>query len=149
MDITTEIKDGATVSVSLDLAPEGISHIRIMADSAEARDRALAQVQKVLPQIQSLEDALIAEDLKHDPLVKRSWFIRLNLTDFFQAVRDGEVITTHDYAEHGACFTDHQLGSQCVLELRKLKIDSRIELLTAPRRLSTVTTNLEAVGLNQ
>ena|SRR6266436_244819 len=149
MDIKTEIKDGATVSVSLDLAPEGVSRIRIIADSPEARDRAMAQVQKVLPQIKKLEDALIAEDLERDPIVKRSWFIRLSVWNFLQAVRNGEVITTEDYAGHGVCFTDYDLAQLCVLELQKLKINAKCELLTALRRLSSVTTKLADVGFKQ
>jgi hypothetical protein len=64
MDIKSKIEPGAAVSVSLDLAPEGVTHIRIVADSPEARDRAMAQVQRVLPQIKKLENALIAEDLE-------------------------------------------------------------------------------------
>jgi len=147
MDIKTEIKDGATVSVSLDLAPEGVSRIRIVADSPETRDRAMAQVQKVLPQMQRLEDALIAEDLERDPVVRRSWFIRLSLHRFFKGIHpDGAVLDTIDYQDEGCCFTNFALADRCVQKLAALKIVSRAELLTAPRRQSTITTNLETLG---
>jgi hypothetical protein len=147
MDIETKIKDGAGVKITLDLSADGVKHIRILADSQEGRDRAVAQVQRVLPQIRKLEDALISEDLEHDPIVNRSWFIRLSLQKFFTGIHtDGTINDTANYFSEGACFTDYGLVEKCVRRLRTLNVTSHPELLTAQRRRSTICSNLETLG---
>jgi hypothetical protein len=59
-DVKTTIRPGATIRVTLDLTPSGVKHIRVIADTPESRDWAMAKLTSVLPQLELLEAALQA-----------------------------------------------------------------------------------------
>jgi hypothetical protein len=91
------------------------------------------------------------EDLKNsdDPVVPRSWFIRLSITDFLRSVGSGKVFSTHDYANEGICFESFNLAEACLTKVRELDaslVHARTVALTAPRRASTITRSLKGIG---
>ena len=87
------------------------------------------------------------ERLDHeDPIVPRSWFVRLSRLNFLQGFRlNNTVIETMNY-DQAAAFTDPGLADRCVRRLRDFDITARAELFTTPRRKSMITTSLEEIG---
>jgi hypothetical protein len=99
----------------------------------------------------SLKDVLIetfnSKLSTEDPITTRCHFVRLSLMNFFKGLRsDGSVVTTINYQTEGAAFTDSSLAESCVNKLRDMGVTARTEILTAPRRRSTITKSLEELG---
>lgn len=67
MDIESKIRDHTKVTLTIGLAGNTIRHIRIVANSIEARDLAMARVRRVLPSIEMLEELLQQEPPQEDP----------------------------------------------------------------------------------
>ena len=87
------------------------------------------------------------ERLDHeDPIVPRSWFVRLSRLNFLQGFRlNNTVIETMNY-DQAAAFTGPGLADRCVRRLKDFDITARAELFTTPRRKSMITTSLEEIG---
>ena len=66
MQIESKIKQGAKVTLRIDLEPPGLHHIRIVAGSIEARDRALTAVRRALPALETFEQLLASSDSDSD-----------------------------------------------------------------------------------
>ena len=99
----------------------------------------------------AVKDILVAAFEEHkselDPVIMRCYYVRLSLNSFFTRLSsDGSVIETQDYRNDGAAFTDPKLAFELTQRLKKLKVDSRFEELTAPRRKSTITESIEELG---
>lgn len=71
MDIKSKIKPGARVVLSIGLSGNEIRHIRIVANSVESRDEAMAQVRRILPALELLE-RLLSEPPK-DEATPEKW----------------------------------------------------------------------------
>jgi len=83
---------------------------------------------------------------REDPIVPRSWFVRLSRLNFLQGIRgNGSVIENINF-DQSAAFTDPDLANECVRKLKQRDITARVELMTAPRRKSTITASLEEIG---
>jgi hypothetical protein len=83
---------------------------------------------------------------EEDPITTRCWYIRLSLLKFLQRMRGDVVVDTVNYHNEGVAFTDQSLAEECVRRLNVLNVSARTELLTAPRRKSTITVSLEEIG---
>jgi hypothetical protein len=82
-----------------------------------------------------------------DPIVNRLVFVRLSRTNFLQGIRtNGTVIETMNYHNEGAAFEDYSLAAKAVQSLKAMGVDSKAEVLTAPRRRSTITNSLQELG---
>jgi hypothetical protein len=55
---STELKNDVVIRVTLDLAPNGVKNVIVRADTPEGRDEALQRLQRCLPQLELLEQAL-------------------------------------------------------------------------------------------
>jgi hypothetical protein len=83
---------------------------------------------------------------EEDPIVPRCWYIRLSVMNFLKSVNSNGPVTTINYGIDAAAFTDQALAEECVRRLHALNVNARTELLTAPRRKSTITVSLEEIG---
>jgi hypothetical protein len=83
---------------------------------------------------------------EEDPITTRCCYIRLSLLKFLQRMRGDVVVDTCNYHSEGAAFTDQSLAEECVRRLHALNVSARTELLTAPRRRSSITVSLEEIG---
>ena len=95
----------------------------------------------------AVKDILVKTFEQHknelDPVIMRCYYVRLSLNSFFKAFSKDGVIETRDYRNDAAAFADAALAFEVVQRLKKLKLDSRFEELTAPRRNSTITKSIE------
>jgi len=95
----------------------------------------------------AVKDILVKTFEQHknelDPVIMRCYYVRLSLNSFFKTFSKDGVIETRDYRNDAAAFADAALAFEVVQRLKKLKLDSRFEELTAPRRNSTITKSIE------
>ncbi len=97
-------------------------------------------VQDVL--VQTFRDRRDVED----PIVPRSWFVRLNSLTWLVRMRGSEPVPTYNPTTKGVTFEDTKLAEEAVQRLRAVGVTSKMDLLTADRRLSTITRSLQEVG---
>ena len=83
-----------------------------------------------------------------DPIIPRSWFIRLSRLNFLQGIRGNGSLIENINFDQSAAFTDPDLANECIRKLKQRDVAARVELLTAPRRKSTITTSLEEIGFS-
>ena len=93
-----------------------------------------------------LERKLVEYKEQKDPVETRCWYIRLSHFNFLKSVNSYGPIETINYQVDGAAFSDHALAQKAADKLKAIKIASTVELLTGPRRKSTITTSLEELG---
>jgi hypothetical protein len=101
-----------------------------------------------------VKETLVATFIKRldakDPTITRLVFVRLSRTHFLQGIRsNGSVIETMNYHSEGAAFESYDLAKQAVQALKQMQIDSQPEVMTAPRRRSTITNSLEEIGFKE
>jgi len=85
---------------------------------------------------------------REDPIVPRSWFVRLSRLTFLQGIRGNGSLIDNINFDQSAAFTDPDLANECVRKLKQRDVAARAQLLTAPRRKSTITTSLEEIGFS-
>jgi hypothetical protein len=81
-----------------------------------------------------------------DPIETRCWYVRLSIFNFLKSINSNGPVETINLTD--ACaFSDRVLAQKAADKLKTtMKIDANVELLTQPRRRSTLTTSLEDVG---
>lgn len=98
-----------------------------------------------------VKDILLSTFEQHkndlDPVIMRCYYVRLSLNTFFKQLHsDGSVTETEDFQNDAAAFETFAQAFEVTQRLKKLKINSRVEELTAPRRKSTLTKSIEELG---
>jgi hypothetical protein len=81
-----------------------------------------------------------------NPIVKRCWYIRLNSLTWLKSMRENEPMPTYNFQIDGAAFESTALAEEVVRRLRAIGVQSKMDLLTAERRASTITRGLEEIG---
>lgn len=102
-----------------------------------------ALIHKVKPLVDQRRSQL--HDIS-DPIVARCWYIRLTSLTWLRSMRENEPMTTYNFQVDGAAFQSIPLAEEAVRRLRAVGVQSRMELLTAERRASTITRSLEEIG---
>lgn len=93
--------------------------------------------------VKTYEERLNAED----PIESTNWYVRLSMFNFLKQVNSNGPIETINLTD-SAAFTDRSLAQKAADKLKLMKIASTVELLTGPRRKSTITTSLEEIGFS-
>jgi hypothetical protein len=82
---------------------------------------------------------------KDDPMEPRNWYILLNRFNFLKQINSSGAVGTINLID-AAAFTSSALAQKAVDRLKLMKINADVELLTCPRRRSTLTKSLEEIG---
>ena len=127
---------------------EANAFIRVLDAMLYVREKAGVPVDWSRPdELRAIVSQTVTERLNaDDPLVPQSWFVRFSTLNFLKQMRRGEPVTTINPERDGAAFSELALAKQAVERLKQLGTISRVELLTAPRRQSTITRSLEEIG---